>query len=587
MTDKKKQHFSIRWKIFIVMLAVSITPITVFTIYALTSSYSRSYQQTIFNNRNSMSWEEDRLTLYSKELKDTFYSMEFDKSFKKAITGNWTEENGAAKRMTVGNVLTTQLNNNSYFAGIELYTVNGPSDLTVLRSGISQSEASDILKQFARPEGMQTNMFLKRKDEKLYAVHYLNTFPERKLVAKIAVKLKDSSLLDIMDRIHIYDTESIYCFNDQYEVLMTIGQEADPKVLQTILTRLQEKTFTKDYLEVGSNIVIAGNSERDIFHVVKIIPKKEIMRVVLPTAYVGVLIGFLCVIAAVFLSALLSYYVSKPIIRLTNKVKNISMDTLEMKREEYSSEEIEILEEHIAIFVNQIKDLIHQEYETKLEAKSAQIKALQAQINPHFLHNTLQLMGSVSLSKDAAKVYRIASALSDMMRYSMEFETNFVTIAEELGHLENYLFIQKERYFDRFTITYEVEEAAKGCLIPKLLLQPIVENSFQHGFSRASSDWRLWIRVFLSEDGKVHILVKDNGSGITPEELERWNEELKQGTTALRSNRHIGLRNVNNRIKLHFSEEDGIRIESAPDQGTEIWLVFDVKRQEGGLENGI
>lgn len=584
---RERKQLSIRWRIFLFMLAVSVIPITIFAIYALFSTYSKSYDQSILNNRNSMSWEVDRLSLFSDELKKSFYSMEFEKSFKKAIINPWTEDNNSSKMATISDTLVTQLNNYSDFASIELYIANGDVNVIAKRSGISSIQSVDILGPFTRLEGMQTNMFLKLKEDKLYAVHYVNTFPERKLVAKIAVNLKEKSFREILNILKMYETETVYCFNDQYEVLMTEGAPVSEDILDTIVRRIRDNDYKNEYFEAGNNIVIAGESDRGIFHVVKIIPKREILSIVLPTAYAGIFIGFLCVIAATFLSAMLSYYVSKPIIALTNKVKNISTETLEIEKEEYASDEIGILEEHIASFVTQIKELIQEEYKTKLEAKSAQIRALQAQINPHFLHNTLQLMGSVSLSNDAKRVYRIASSLSDMMRYSMDYETDFVTIAEELKHLDNYLFIQKERYYDRFTINYEVDDIAKSCLIPKLLLQPIIENSFEHGFKRSTSDWKLWIRVFLTEDGKVSIVVKDNGNGIDPKELQILNSELKKGYASMKSKKHIGLINVNSRIKLHFSDEDGISIKSEIDQGTEVCLVFDSKRNGGGEGIGI
>jgi two-component system sensor histidine kinase YesM len=522
-----------------------------------------------------MAWEEDRLSLFSDELKNSFYAMEFEKSFKRAIVKPWDTEDISKNMSAISDMLVTQLNNNSYFANIELYTVNGNVNIKAERSGISPIASDDMQNLFVRPEGMQTNMFLKSRDDKLYAVHYVNTFPDRKLVGKLAVNLKEKSLLEILKNVKIYDTESVYCLNDQYEILMTIGDKVGNEVLESIVTTIKAEDFQKGYFEVGTNIVIPGKSDRGIFHIVKIIPKQEILEMVLPTAYAGIFIGVACVIAATFLSALLSYSVSKPIISLTNKVKNISTETLEIEREEYDSDEIGILEDHIAFFVSRIKNLIHQEYKTKLEAKSAQIKALQAQINPHFLHNTLQLMGSVSLSKDAKLVYSIASALSDMMRYSMDYETEFVTLAEELKHLDNYLLIQKQRYYDKFNIEYEIEEEAKSCLIPKLLLQPVIENSFQHGFERSTSNWKLWIRVYLSEDSKVHIIIRDNGNGIREEELRLLNTELNKGYHSIKTNKHIGLLNVNSRIKLHFSEEDGISIVSKEGQGTEVIFVFE------------
>jgi two-component system sensor histidine kinase YesM len=232
------------------------------------------------------------------------------------------------------------------------------------------------------------------------------------------------------------------------------------------------------------------------------------------------------------------------------------------------------------LFVDRIRELIHQEYDTRLEAKNAQINALQAQINPHFLYNTLQLMGSVAYSRGVHEVNRIAEALSDLMRYSMNYDGEFVTLDEELRHLNNYFFIQKQRFYDKFAVELAIDEQAGSCRIPKLLIQPIVENCFSHGFESSTRPWRLSVMAFLNDDDKIHIIVRDNGVGMSQEHLAELRNRLATvQATCFSGSEHIGLLNVHARIRLYFSGNDGLQIDSTPETGTKVTLIFDAHRR--------
>jgi two-component system sensor histidine kinase YesM len=190
-------------------------------------------------------------------------------------------------------------------------------------------------------------------------------------------------------------------------------------------------------------------------------------------------------------------------------------------------------------------------------------------------------MGSISLSRGVKEVYNIAGALSSMMRYCMDFENGFVTMRGELSHLDNFLLIQKERFYDKFSIELDIQEEIKDCLMPKLLLQPIVENCFQHGFDRSTGNWKLQVKAYMTEDKKVHIIVQDNGTGMNEEQVKALNESMKAAAFgSMKSSKHIGLLNVNSRIKLNFSENDGLTVYSKKDEGTRIEYIFDAQRME-------
>ncbi len=586
-SKKSKRTLSIRTKIFLFMLAVAIIPTILITALAALNTYDSLYRQLIAINKDGMLWGSDRVSQFSDELKNTFYSMEFDKSFRNAVL-KWGKDSDSYQDSAIlRNTFNATLNKNNLFSSIELYLVSDRSVIKAKRAGTTlQSDEEGFSNTFSRPAEMQTNMYLKLTGQGLYAVHNINTFEDRNLVAKLALQLRTVELQGILEKLKTSQDERVYLLNDQSEIVMSINKGFDDKQLLAKSISLINTGGSGQYFSIDNNIIFYGQDRGGKLGIIKIIPRNEIVKATRPTVFAGIFMGIACVFAAIMLSALISFYISSPILKLTDKVKNIQMATLEIKTGEDSRNEISVLENHIALFVQRIKDLIHQEYVIKLQAKSAQIKALQAQINPHFLHNTLQLIGSISLSRGVREVYNIAGALSSMMRYSMDFESGFVTLGSELEHLDNYLLIQKERFYDKFSIELDIQEEVKNCLMPKLLLQPIVENCFQHGFDRSTGDWKLWVKAYLSEDKKVHITVRDNGGGMSSEQVEALNEEMKDAAYgSIKSSRHIGLMNVNSRIRLNFSENDGITVYSEKEEGTRIEYIFDA--QGVGEDNGL
>ena len=583
-----KRNESFRKKITIVMLAVCIIPSVLITVFAAYNTYNALYNQLILVNKDGILWSQDRLQQYTDSLKNTIYSIESNKDFKDSVM-RWGEDEEDYSDITVmQQTLLSCLDQNNQFASAELYLARDNSVIKVERAGATIQNGIKDNSIFKRSKDMQTNLYIKLVGDKLYAVHTINKFEDRNMVAGLEVGLRNSDLSSIMSKMISYKGEQVYLLNDENEVLLsqgTISSEQN-KLIHLALTRISEEKSITGNLNLEHNIVFYTGTEDGKLSLIKMIPRSEIINATLPTIYAGLLVGLLCIIGSVILSIMLSAALSRPIIELTERVKGIKLESLNMQTGEDTGDEVSVLENHIALFVEHIRKLIHEEYETKLQAKMAQIKALQTQINPHFLYNTLQLMGSIALSKGVNEVYNIASALSDIMRYSMNFETDFVTIQEEITHLDNYFLIQKQRFYDKFSMEVVIDDKVKQCLIPKLLIQPIVENSFKHGFEKCTDKWHMVIMAYLNNDNKVHIVIKDNGAGMSEDKLNELRKHLSQNTM-LQMNRseHIGLLNVNARIKLYFSENDGIQIKSEINKGTEIDLVFDAQMKED--ENGI
>lgn len=204
--------------------------------------------------------------------------------------------------------------------------------------------------------------------------------------------------------------------------------------------------------------------------------------------------------------------------------------------------------------------------------KRVELHMLQSQINPHFLYNTLDCIRSRALLDGHGELAQMTEILSKFFRYCISRTESLVKIREELNHIQDYYYIQKYRFEDRFDMKIEVEdESVYDYYIPKMTLQPLVENAMIHGLERVARKGELRLKIFMTEQ-KVVIIVSDNGAGMSQEQLIRMNERMNQmyieGSSKGKHN-SIAVANVNAQIRLTFGEEYGIHYHSLENQGTD------------------
>lgn len=212
----------------------------------------------------------------------------------------------------------------------------------------------------------------------------------------------------------------------------------------------------------------------------------------------------------------------------------------------------------------------------KISEREAKIKVLQSQISPHFLYNALDCINWNLIEKEDWETSRILIALSSMLRYSMEDSTDLVSVEQELQQVENYLIIQKNRFFDRFDYRIEKDQAVMAVLVPKMILQPIVENSIRHGLEE-KNDGMLVVRVAQREYG-LEILVEDNGAGIPQKRLEKLRQCIQESHQFQdEQDFHIGLANVNSRLRYVFGNSSGLSIESRENEYARVRLIVDLE----------
>lgn len=215
-------------------------------------------------------------------------------------------------------------------------------------------------------------------------------------------------------------------------------------------------------------------------------------------------------------------------------------------------------------------------YGSELEKKKAELAFLKSQINPHFLYNTLEVITGIAVVEKQTRIKNMTRSLSAIFRYSIK-GADVVQLREEVKMVESFIQIQQIRFADRFAVRYDFSEEALSYRIPKMILQPLVENAIYHGFEPTLKVGELWLKGEVDKENTLHILISDNGVGMPDDRLGQIRDMLAESSSAPAADENvksIGLGNVNNRIKLIYGNEYGIQIESKEGQGTKVRLVM-------------
>ncbi|MRX74203.1 sensor histidine kinase [Bacillus lacus] len=293
------------------------------------------------------------------------------------------------------------------------------------------------------------------------------------------------------------------------------------------------------------------------------------------------MIGFIFfMISSYFLSTL----ITKPLFRLTKAMKAANNGKLSFNHMNSSTIEIKQLNDTYNQLVEQTNHLIQVVYEKELIRSRTELKALQAQIDPHFLFNTLNSLYWSLEEKGEDELAQQVIAMSDLFRYTITNSSSqeWVTLKQERDHIERYMQIMKMRFGDRFTGKIEVNEEFFNVKIPKLLIQPLVENAIVHGIRSQTGTG--FVKVLISpsyKNGRLRVEVADNGAGIDEPTIQQIYESMESGNYIASKGTGMAIGNVHKRLKLYYEEEGikGIAITSRQNEGTSV--IFEIPAKRG------
>ena len=289
------------------------------------------------------------------------------------------------------------------------------------------------------------------------------------------------------------------------------------------------------------------------------------------------LIGMVVLIILIYLiDKLLADWFSRRIITLRDATREIATGNLDVVVCDDHTDEIGELVQSLNTMVKDMKRLIESEYMVKIESQQATLTALQSQINPHFIYNTLERISMLALIRDNYEIVDMAQAFSMMMRYSMEPST-LVAVREEVENVRNFVTIQKIRFPDRFLVEYAIDEECMAEKIPRLTMQPLVENAFKHGFEDTPEHKRLLVSVLKRRDFLV-IRIFNDGMAVPAERIARIRELLMPDNQEETLD-CFALRNLSRRLKLLFGGKSRVTLRSGNGIGTIVSLRIPLRKE--------
>jgi two-component system sensor histidine kinase YesM len=325
-------------------------------------------------------------------------------------------------------------------------------------------------------------------------------------------------------------------------------------------------------LAAGKKFLVVRNRLRSVdWNITCFIPTKYINRDIYNLTVIVMAAALVILLAVVLIVNLLVRTISNPIIELSEKMHQVKEGDFSVRVPVTIQDEIGVLSEVFNEMAERIDELIKTNYLANLRQKEATIKSLQAQINPHFLYNTMESIRTLAVLNDDYDTARMIATLGSYLRFKLHGKSRWISLSEELENVRNYITIMQMKYDQPIHLNIDIENNFLHRRIIKLILQPVVENAILHGFSEIGRDGTIWIRAKFNARNII-IEVQDNGCGMDEKRLLEIREILQaQGKD---DGENIGLKNVYDRIRLEFGEPFGLTVDSSPQSGTAVCLIL-------------
>ena len=334
---------------------------------------------------------------------------------------------------------------------------------------------------------------------------------------------------------------------------------------------LNEKVFGVD------TILVSKSLDNIQWKIVRVIPEFSItVQTRKMAAYLQWML-IICLVISFLAAMFLAQTITRPIHKLSRACKYVEKGNLTYHLEVQGRDEFSQLEHTFNLMIDRINTLLQKELENQRQKADLQFQVLEAQINPHFLYNSLDSIKWLVSMQNMNNIADMITALINLLKYNLSNHDATTTLNDEVESVKNYITIEKFRYLDTFEFSSQLEEDTLSCQVIRFILQPLVENSILHGFRNMEQSYQVKITSFREED-TLHIRVIDNGSGMDWQEVQQINE----GAQEEHCFKNIGISNIQRRIKLFCGDQYGLVYTSQPEKGTvaEITLPFRYRKDD-------
>ncbi|QWU16526.1 two-component system, sensor histidine kinase YesM [Paenibacillus sophorae] len=393
---------------------------------------------------------------------------------------------------------------------------------------------------------------------------------EHKPIGIVLFEMNPQTVLSALDNLKLGQHSRVYLMSQEGRVISS--SDGDPPALDDL-------TFLRDSGDVAlkqdsDRLVTASRLSFSGLWVVSVTPDRDLNVELLQMRRYLIIVITILILVSTLIASIVSRTFSSPIKKLIREMKMVEIGNFRGMLSVASYQEINILVASFNRMVNRIEELIERVKVSSVSEKNAELHALQSQVNPHFLYNTLDMIYWMLDEKGNDQLGELVLSLSSMFRYSSQWEDGAaVTLREELEQIGHYLTIISIRLEGRLQIITEFDERWLGIRLPKMTLQPVIENAVKYGLEPL--DRQGVLKVYTREEsGALRIIVEDNGRGMKAEELERLQRSLNQESPREAGKGGIGLQNLHSRLRHMFGEGYGLEIQSFSGEGTRVAIVL-------------
>ncbi len=410
----------------------------------------------------------------------------------------------------------------------------------------------------------------------------------------LAVEFKAKELEKIWGRLDVGESGFFFLVDDQGQIIYHPGDsESVANITPDVIANMERNRVSYQQTADGEKrMIVSLQSDYSHWHLAASIPVKELRQPISTIRTTTLIVGLVTLVFALWLAYRFGQSLLKPIHILKNGMRETEKGNWDPIVAPERKDELGGLIRSYNLMVSRLSEMIDRVYEaelrnqkttldlqaTRLERQRAEFQALQMQINPHFLYNTLETINCYAVVQDSDEISEMVDAMAAMLRYSVQTNLEEITVVNELKHVLSYMTILKHRTGVDFEIDVRVPPGLLLEKMVRLTLQPLVENVFQHAFPDGVQPHH-FIRIDARfEQDRFLIIVEDNGVGVPPDKLEELRTKLEQnrlasdpsGPESAQKRGGIGLMNVHRRIQLVFGEQYGLRVESTPAEGARI-----------------
>jgi two-component system, sensor histidine kinase YesM len=427
--------------------------------------------------------------------------------------------------------------------------------------------------------------YTQKSTQKVYSLFYPIVLPNAAGNAYLEIEITPAYLFRQLNETPIGHSGFTFIVNSNKEIIQSNHPDLSAGIVQNMdssvfegsndsghsTVKIENTRYSVSYLKINKlNCYIVG-----------VIPSEEITQNLSNARNMFIFILVLSIGVLTAIAYLLSGILVKKVKSLVNAVHRIQNQDFSIHIPVNGRDEIDELAENINVMSAKINDLINKVYKSEIAQKEAELVALQMQINPHFLFNTLEVLKMMAEIEEQHKISDAIASLGNLMRYNLTKSEDMVYLKDEIENTRDYVNIQKLLLNDRLKVTYSIEAAHMLYRVPNLIIQPIIENSIFHGYINRTDDLLIKINT-VTKDEDIIIMVSDNGSGISENRIMQIRKCLNNPDQKriLHGRGHgLALTNINNRIKLKYGDKYGIDIESQPGYGTTVFLSFPYTEQ--------